>query len=149
MTRGMFVTVLGRMADAKGDGAAAAKAFADVAADAYYAPYVAWASENGIVTGTDPGRFEPEATGTREQMAAILARYIGKSGLELAGKGDKAAFADDGSISAYAKDAVYEMRGTGVISGKPGNRFDPQGVAVRAEVAALMQQFAQASGKAA
>ncbi|MCB6365975.1 S-layer homology domain-containing protein [Intestinibacillus massiliensis] len=149
MTRGMFVTVLGRMADAKGDGAAAAKAFADVAADAYYAPYVAWASENGIVTGTDPGRFDPEAPVTREQMAAILARYIGKSGLELAGKGDKAAFADDGSISAYAKDAVYEMRGTGVISGKPGNRFDPQGVAVRAEVAALMQQFAQASGKAA
>ena len=148
MTRGMFVTVLGRMSGAEGDGAAA-QAFTDVPATAYYAPYVAWASENGIVTGTDPGCFEPESPVTREQMAAILARYVSQSGLELAVKNDKTAFADDSSISPYAKDAVYQMRQTGVISGKPGNLFDPKGVAVRAEVASLMQQFAQVSSQAA
>ena len=149
MTRGMFVTVLGRMAQAKGSGDAAAATFSDVAATAYYAPYVAWASENGVVTGTDPGLFAPETAVTREQMAAILSRYVASAKISLPQNVEKAAFGDDAGISDYAKDAVYAMQQSGVIAGKPGNVFDPQGAAVRAEVAALLSQFDQAVEKAA
>lgn len=142
MTRGMFVTVLGRMARATGDGAAAAASFPDVPANAYYAPYIAWASQNGMVTGEAAGRFAPDAPITREQMAAILARYIDSAALDLP-QNDVGVFSDDRAISPYARDAVYGMRAAGVLSGKPDGRFDPQGVAVRAEVAALMQKLAQ------
>ena len=49
-------------------------AFPDVDAAAWYADAVAWASGNGIVTGTGSG-FEPDGQITREQLATILYRY--------------------------------------------------------------------------
>ena len=47
----------------------------DVSADAYYAPYVAWAAENGIVKGIGNNLFAPDDNVTREQMAVILDNY--------------------------------------------------------------------------
>lgn len=47
MTRGMFVTVLGRMAGVDADRYQSVSSFSDVPADAYYAPYVAWAVKHG------------------------------------------------------------------------------------------------------
>lgn len=74
MTRGMFVTILGRM-----HGVDTAKyrtvSFTDVDAAQYYAPYVEWAIENGIVKGVGGNRFAPDSAVTREQAAAILANY--------------------------------------------------------------------------
>lgn len=144
MTRGMFVTVLGRLAEAQGDGKKAAAAFRDVGADAYYAPYVAWAMENGIVSGIAADQFAPQTAINREQMAAILSRYMQDAKITLPHTTEQTVFADDSVISAYAKDAVYGMQQTGMLVGKTGNNFDPRGKAVRAEVAALMARFAQA-----
>ncbi|WNX86182.1 S-layer homology domain-containing protein [Agathobaculum sp. NTUH-O15-33] len=149
MTRGMFVTVLGRMAGAKGDGAAAAAVFSDVPADAYYAPFVAWASENGIVTGTDPGRFSPGEPVSREQMAALLSRYADYAALPLGGDAERQVFADDASIRAFARDAVYRMQQSGVILGQPGNVFEPQGNATRAEAATMLCRFEKLTENAA
>lgn len=50
-------------------------AFTDVAADQYYANAVAWAAQNGIVSGTSATTFAPNAAITREQMATILMRF--------------------------------------------------------------------------
>ena len=52
--------------------------FDDVPADAPYATAVAWALENGITNGTEPGKFAPDATCTRAQIATFLFRYFGK-----------------------------------------------------------------------
>ena len=59
MTRGMFVTVLGRMAGVDAEDYANATVFKDVPAYEYYAPYVAWAYKYGIADGTDTGKFSP------------------------------------------------------------------------------------------
>ncbi|WP_418927258.1 S-layer homology domain-containing protein [Dysosmobacter sp.] len=48
--------------------------FADVPADSYYAQAVSWAVENGITTGVGGGRFDPNATCTRAQIATFLYR---------------------------------------------------------------------------
>ncbi|MDO4773034.1 MAG: S-layer homology domain-containing protein, partial [Bacillota bacterium] len=64
VTRGMFVTVLGRMAGMKD--AKANDKFDDVSQDMYYAPYIAWAEEKGIVKGMGEKKFMPEAELTRE-----------------------------------------------------------------------------------
>ena len=45
------------------------------------APYIAWASDSGIVTGFDDGTFRPGQTLTREQMATMLARFYALSGI--------------------------------------------------------------------
>ena len=48
--------------------------FTDVPADSYYASAVAWAVENGITDGVGDGRFDPNSTCTRAQIATFLYR---------------------------------------------------------------------------
>ena len=50
--------------------------FADVPAGSYYAQAVAWAVEGGITQGVGGDRFDPNATCTRAQIAAFLARSM-------------------------------------------------------------------------
>ena len=57
----------------------ASTSFADVPADSYYAQAVAWAIENGITAGVGGGRFDPNSTCTRAQIATFLHRsYLSK-----------------------------------------------------------------------
>lgn len=72
-TRAQAVTLLARALSAK---AGSAANFTDVPADAYYAQAVSWAVENGITTGVGGGRFDPNATCTRAQIATFLYRYM-------------------------------------------------------------------------
>ena len=72
-TRAQAVTLLARALSTK---AGSAANFTDVPADAYYAQAVSWAVENGITTGVGGGRFDPNATCTRAQIATFLYRYM-------------------------------------------------------------------------
>ena len=74
ITRAQMVTMLWRT---MGQPAATDKvSFADVPADSYYAQAVAWAVEDGITQGVGGDRFDPNATCTRAQIAAFLARSM-------------------------------------------------------------------------
>ena len=74
INRAQMVTMLWR---AMGQPAAASSAsFADVPADSYYAQAVAWAIENGITAGVGGGRFDPNSTCTRAQIATFLWRAM-------------------------------------------------------------------------
>ena len=74
INRAQMVTMLWR---AMGQSAAGSAAnFTDVPADSYYAQAVAWAIENGITAGVGGGRFDPNATCTRAQIATFLYRYM-------------------------------------------------------------------------
>ena len=74
ITRAQMVTMLWRT---MGQPAATDKvSFADVPADSYYAQAVAWAVEGGITQGVGGDRFDPNATCTRAQIAAFLARSM-------------------------------------------------------------------------
>lgn len=70
-TRAQAVTLLARALSTKAGGKAE---FSDVPTDSYYAGAVAWAVENGITTGVGGGRFDPNATCTRAQIATFLYR---------------------------------------------------------------------------
>lgn len=74
MTRGMFVTVLGRLANADVSSSTDSK-FKDVKKDAYYASYVDWANKNNIISGTAADKFSPNEPITKSQMEAIIANY--------------------------------------------------------------------------
>ena len=147
MTRGMFVTVLGRMAGADISAYNTQSQFADVDSKMYYNAYVNWAAANKIVSGVDASHFNPNALITREQAAVIMDNYLTATGTKVEETGSAAAFADSASIRAYAKDAVTRMQKAGLLSGKSGNRFDPQGTATRAQVAVIMQNLCEKTGK--
>ena len=136
MSRAMLVTVLYRLS---GEPAVSQDSgFADVAADAYYADAVSWATEQGIVTGTSQTAFSPDESVTREQMAALLYRYAG----EPSAAEDLSAYAYADSVSAYASDAMAWCVENGVLNGTDGSRLEPAASATRAEVAAVLQRFA-------
>lgn len=142
MTRGMFVTALGRLAGISPASYQNGR-FTDVKADAYYAPYVNWAAQTGIVNGTTETTFSPDSRITREQMAVMMKNYADKLGYDLPATLEAVTFADDANISAWAKPAVKAMQQAGILAGKDGGRFDPQGTATRAEVATVLHRFVE------
>ena len=142
MTRGMFVTALGRLAGINPDSYQTGK-FTDVKADAYYAPYVNWAAQTGIVEGVTATTFAPDTNINREQMAVIMANYAKKLGYTVPKTLEAVTFVDNASISSWAKEAVKSMQQAGILAGKTNNRFDPAGTATRAEVATVLRRFVE------
>ena len=142
MSRGMFVTALGRLAGINPDSYKTGK-FTDVKADAYYAPYVNWAAQNGIVEGVTATTFAPDSNINREQMAVIMANYAKKLGYDLPKTLQAVTFADNAQISSWAKNAVRAMQQAGILAGKNGNKFDSKGTATRAEVATILRRFVE------
>ena len=75
-TRAQGMTFLFRASKASADGT---PAFGDVAAAAYYAEAVKWATDNGITNGTTSSTFSPGSGCTRAQIVTFLWRlYAGK-----------------------------------------------------------------------
>lgn len=138
MTRGMFVTVLARMAGVKAaDYSAADNGFTDVSPDAYYAPFVTWAAQYGITGGTGEGTFSPNALITRQQMAVFFVKYFETMGVDYAtGANITTQPGDLNQVADWARDAVLKLWKQGLLSGD-GKNFDPNGDASRAQAAAL------------
>ena len=139
MTRGMFVTVLGRMenidptqADASG--------FMDVPEDAYYAGYVGWAARSGIVAGVSDSVFEPERGISRQEICTIVHRYLVWKDVSLQTV-PSARFADDAQIAEWAKESVYVCRSAGIVSGVGDNHFAPDVAARRCEAAQIFKNL--------
>ena len=135
MSRAMLATVLYRMS---GETAEADSSFRDVSSSAYYAAAVSWASSEGIVNGTGADAFSPNASITREQLAAVLYRYAGEPSVSA----DLSAYTDTVDISPYASKAVEWCVAKGILSGESATRLAPQDTATRAECAAMLQRFA-------
>ncbi len=137
MTRGMFVTVLGRLAHADTSKYTNTR-FKDVEANRYYTPYVEWAATYGIVTGMTNTTFSPNAAITREQIATILYRFAGKTGNDTTYTSDAFnSFSDKKSVSNYAQEPLKWATSKKVINGDNGN-IKPKRDATRAEVAQML-----------
>ena len=133
-TRAQIVTFLWRAAgspEPKG-----MSGFVDVSADAYYAKAVAWAVEEGIVSGTSATTFNPDAVCTRAQSVAFLYRAFGE-------KVNKAAGFSDVSADAYYADAVAWAVENGVASGIGGGLFAPDQDCARGQIVAFLYRAYQ------
>ena len=131
MTRSMLATVLYRQAGSPA--VTGTDSFADTEPDTWYSNAVVWASGEGIINGYGNGIFGTNDPVTREQLVTILWRIAGSPE-----PGQGQTFADQDSISSFAVAAVVWARKQNIVSGKEGNRFDPQGKATRAEVATVL-----------
>ncbi len=138
MTRAMFVTVLWRIA---GSPAAGSAAFDDVAANAWYADAVAWGASNDIIKGYGNGRFGPNDLVTREQMCALIVRYLSYAGFTLPAQAEAADFADAAAISDWAREAVGFCQTRGLVNGRPNAVFAPADSATRAENCAVFHRL--------
>lgn len=140
-TRAMIVTILYRLEGTPA--VTGTTAFTDVAAGQYYADAVAWAAQNGIVSGTSATTFSPDGVITREQMAAILYRYAQHKGYDVTAKADLSVFTDAAQVSTYATDAMAWANASGLISGTSATTLSPAGSATRAQVATILMRFCE------
>ena len=137
VTRAQFVTMLAGLQGADVSAYTSGK-FADVPADAWYAPYVNWAAENGVVYGVSDTAFAPDAEISRQDMAAMLYRYAGQFGIQLGTGNPAITFTDEADIADYALPAVEALQRAGVISGMPDGSFRPRDTATREQACVML-----------
>lgn len=140
-TRAMVVSILYRLAGSPA--VSGANPFADVAAGSWCENAVIWGYENGIVKGFDESTFAPDATITRQQMAAFLYRYAAFCGKDVSAKADLGSFADASAVSANLLDAMQWAVAEGILNGTTSGLLDPNGGATRAQFAAVLTRYAQ------
>lgn len=140
LSRAMIVTILYRM---ENEPSASFNKFGDVNADEWYGAAVAWASENGIVNGVSENEFAPNDNLTREQMAAIIYRYIMFKGgdTSVGENADINSYADAENISDYAVEAIRYAVASGLMKGDSETTLNPSGTATRAETATIIMRL--------
>ncbi|MBP1924794.1 hypothetical protein J2Z76_000647 [Sedimentibacter acidaminivorans] len=147
MTRSMFVTILGRMEGIDATMYANKNTFSDVKNDQYYTPYIAWASDKGIVSGTGGDKFAPNAAVTREQMAVMMTNYM-----KFKDQGPKDEWAiqltygDLDKVSSWADEGVMFMTMKDLMKGMGndpnGNPlFAPKSTSTRAQTAQVIMNL--------
>ena len=139
LTRAMLVTVLYRYE--KEPAVSGNGGFTDVPDGQWYTDAIAWAAANGIVNGVGDGKFNPNGSITREQLAAILYRYEQRKGDDIGAHGDLSTYTDGAKTALWAADAVRWAVGNGIITGTSASTVDPQGTATRAQVATMLMRY--------
>lgn len=156
MTRGMFVTVLGRMSgDLSFDNPdtvnslskKAETRFKDIKTRQYYAPYVAWATENNIASGLSENSFAPNEAITREQLAVLLHNYTKQNDKDRATVTENSIaglnkFKDVSKISPWAKDSMQWAVEKGILAGY-NEQLNPKALATRAELASILKKYSE------
>lgn len=140
MTRGMLVTVLGRLAGVDVSGYRTSS-FTDVKPESAFQPYIEWAYKKGIIQGVGNGQFDPDRAITREEIAVILQNYAKATGYTLPVTRVAVAFADSSDVSSDFKDAVKAMQQAGIMLGGNNNDFNPSSSATRAEISTMLYRY--------
>ena len=114
----------------------------DVKAGSWYAPYVQWASKQGLVKGYEDGTFKPEQNVTREEMVTMLFRCWQSEGNTY--KTDVTAlnaYKDSAKVSSWALPAMRWAAANGVVNGVGDSMLEPQGQATRAQFAKIIMVY--------
>jgi len=138
MDRLTMVKALHRL---EGEPKAPSAGFTDV--DSYDSPAVDWAVSQGIVKGYGGGKFGPYDSITREQMAAILFRYVTAKGLDGGERSKLTGYSDYSLISGWALEPMAWAGGVKLIKGMGDGTVKPQGTADRSQGAAVIHRFCE------
>jgi len=121
------------------------QSFSDVDSSAWYAPYVASAAANGLVNGKEDGSFGVGEGITRQDMAVMVYRALGKMGYPMSDAA-QIGYYDTAEISDYAYEAVSEISKRGIMNGTGDNLFSPKGSVTRAMAAKVIYEISKVVG---
>ena len=125
-----------------------AHAYSDLAPAAWYHDGVHYCLEKGLMNGVGNGRFDPDGTVTREQLAALLYRYAQDNGMDVTQGGMAVReYSDYESISDYARPAMQWAVNAQIMKGTSSDTLSSAGTATRAQAASLMQRFLTAEAE--
>ena len=120
--------------------AKADQGFTDVAMDSDHYDNINCLKYYGITTGKTDDNYDPASSVTRSQMALFLTRMADKAGVEFDDDSD-AGFADLGDTGSDRVDAINRLANAGIMPGRSGAAFDPEGTVTRADMALHLFRF--------
>ena len=123
------------------DGILTWTAFRDVEG-AWYADAANWSASVGLASVPQDGLFNGDRNITRAEIATIFARYAEYKGMATA-SGDLSGYADVADVAEWAQEGMAVAVGSGILSGKPGDLLDPNGNAVRTELATILLNYSK------
>ncbi|WMI82153.1 CAP domain-containing protein [Anaerotignum sp. MB30-C6] len=88
-------------------------------------PAVISAYEAGIISGTEPTKFEPNKSLTREQLAIMLNRILKAWGIALSPGTEKYAFSDISMLMEPSIDVINKIYEAGILVGDNNGKFYP------------------------
>ena len=136
LSRAQACQVIYNIADA--DEQATEAIFSDVSLGQWYTNAISWASKNGVVSGYGNNLFGPDDAITREQMAAILYRYVGAPSVEADNLEN---YTDANQISDWATEALNWCVENKIMVGNGNGTMTPNKIISRAEVATIMMNY--------
>ncbi len=113
------------------------KRFSDVAADAWYAEYINYVAENGLMNGYEDGRFGPNDKTTRAQIVTVLYRMEGEPAVS-----SSSSFKDVSAGGQYYSAAVAWASRNDIVNGYEDGRFGPNDNVTREQIAAILYRYA-------
>jgi len=141
ISRAEFAAVLVRALDLK-EVKSAAASFKDVNAGSWYNSCIETVCSKNLMKGYGDGSFKPNENITRQEIAAVLVRILGKDA-----EGEELAFADKALVSDWAKNLVSIAVAEGLIQGYPDNTFGPQKKSTRAEAVIMFSRMLEKNKK--
>ncbi len=124
-----------------------ASGFTDVPAGAWFENAINWAAAQGLFKGYGNGMVCPNNAITRQELAVVVVNLCEAFDIKLPDTIAKADFADEADIAVWAVEAVHILQPSGIISGKPGNLFDPEGDTLREQAAKVFYFVLDYAGK--
>ena len=138
MTRAMFMATIYRMEGeppvTKDD------YFVDVYEGKWYSDAINWAAEVGIVVGVGNGRFNPEESIKREEVAAILYDYTWLHDGNIYDRVDLYKYGDGYKTDFWAFEDMSWAVANGLIVGT-GKGLEPRSTATRAQIASILVRY--------
>lgn len=111
------------------------------AKDAWYQNALDWAYYNGIVNGKTTTTFAPGDPVKRQEMAAILYRFLTTYfEMDPVTSNNLDQYRDAGQVDAYARTAMEFCISEGIISGVGGGLLAPKNSTTRAQIACVMDR---------
>ena len=114
--------------------------FTDVAAGDWFYDDVAYVYDKGMMNGTAPTLFAPNATTTRAMIVTILYRLEGEPAVS-----GSSVFTDVSDGTWYT-DAIAWAAEKGVVNGTSATTFAPNDPITREQMAAILYRYAQYKG---
>ncbi len=139
LTRAMLVSVLYRMQDSP-DSASFELPFDDVSETMWCKDAIAWAAQNEIVKGYGDHTFRPNQALRRQELCAMLSRYLRYIGKDLDGASHGAldSFEDAAAVPLYCVEDVDLICSLGILTGYSDHTLRPARSTTRAQAAAML-----------
>lgn len=148
ITRAEFATIMIKALGLKPE--LANEPFHDIQNNAWYADYIAIASEYGIISGFGDGNFKPSNKITRQQAMTIIERTMKITGLKIEMNEETVnqlleEYRDSNKVAKWARNSIAACMKAGIVSGKGNAQIAPGDNITRGEVAVMIQRMLQKS----